>query len=163
MPTLLRPALTSLLVTLLLAGCADKPTRHTGSTAPRSSSTSSLQETGAHPSESSTSQRARHHSSPRQSTSDEKLPDNTGIPACDDYLASYRACHRAAKIYAPGIIEQRYQLMRTSLLKDSLDPNIRPQLSERCNALAESLRTALHGKACIPDPAESGTAATPSH
>ncbi len=76
------------------------------------------------------------------------LPAHTGIAACDDYLSSYRACHRAAGIFAPGQIEPRYQEMRRSLLRDSMDPDIRPVLAARCNALARSLRQALHGRPC---------------
>lgn len=82
------------------------------------------------------------------------LPANTGIAACEDYLASYRACHRAAGIYAPDQIESHYQQMRQSLLRDSLKPEIRPQLAARCNSLAGTLRQALHGKACTPVPAD---------
>ena len=33
------------------------------------------------------------------------LPEHTGIPACDDYLSSYLACHRAAAIYAPDQLQ----------------------------------------------------------
>ncbi|MBV8158217.1 MAG: hypothetical protein JO278_11205, partial [Dyella sp.] len=43
-----------------------------------------------------------------------------------------------------------YEAMRDSLLRDSQDPNTRPQLSGRCTALAQTLRQALHGKACGP-------------
>lgn len=82
------------------------------------------------------------------------LPEQTGIPACDDYLASYKACHRAANIYAPTDIAHRYELMRKSLLRDSLDPASHDQMAARCNALATSLRDALHGKACQPLPAD---------
>jgi len=81
------------------------------------------------------------------------LPDKTGIPACDDYLSSYMACHRAAEIYAPDQLESRYEAMRTSLLRDSLKPNIRPQLASRCNSLSSQLRQALHGKSCAENPA----------
>jgi hypothetical protein len=88
---------------------------------------------------------------------DAALPRHTGIPACDDYLASYRACHRAAAIYAPDQIESHYQQMRRSLLRDSLRPEIRPQLAARCNSLAGTLRQALHGKACEADPTTSGS------
>lgn len=82
------------------------------------------------------------------------LPSRTGIAACDDYLASYRACHRAAGIFAPDQVEPRYREMRQSLLRDSIDPHIRPQLATRCNALARSMREALHGRSCqaIPEP-----------
>lgn len=85
--------------------------------------------------------------------SDADLSDRTGIAACDDYLSSYLACHRAAKIFAPDQLQDRYEAMRTSLLRDSRNPDIRPQLAERCNSLARSLRQALHGKSCAASPA----------
>lgn len=81
------------------------------------------------------------------------LPGRTGIAACDDYLSSYLACHRAAQIYAADQLQSRYDAMRTSLLRDSMDANIRPQLANRCNSLATQLRETLHGKACAPTPA----------
>lgn len=82
-----------------------------------------------------------------------KLPQSTGIAACDDYLASYKGCHLAAHVYAPGQIEAHYQAMRTSLLRDSQDPAIRPQLAARCNALARQLRTVLRDRPCSVEPA----------
>jgi hypothetical protein len=85
----------------------------------------------------------------------------TGIPACDDYLASYRGCHRAAQIYAPDTIEQHYQDMRDSLLKQSKDPDTRDQLAARCTSLANSLKQALHGKACEPDQPAGASSAQP--
>ncbi len=81
------------------------------------------------------------------------LPDQTGIAACDDYLSSYLACHRAAGIFAPDQLQSRYEAMRTNLLRDSQNPDVRPQLAERCNSLARSLRDALHGKSCAANPA----------
>lgn len=77
----------------------------------------------------------------------------TGIAACDDYLSSYLACHRAAQIYVPSQLQPRYEAMRSSLLRDAKNPQIRPQLSARCNSLATQLRQALHGKSCASAPA----------
>lgn len=91
------------------------------------------------------------------------LPDNTGIPACDDYLASYVACHRAAAIYAPDQIESHYEDMRSSLLRDSQDPAVRPQLGARCTSLAVQLKQALHGKSCGPLPPAPAGSASGSH
>jgi hypothetical protein len=88
------------------------------------------------------------------------LPDSTGIAACDDYLASYVACHRAAAIYQPEQIQGRYEAMRTSLLRDAQDPQIRPQMAARCNALASQLRQALHGKSCESPIATPGSASS---
>jgi hypothetical protein len=148
MPKHLRPALAGLLASLLLSGCADKPTRPVSPPGTASAAAKSNRDAAT----------TRHHRTTKEARvekkaeADEKLPANTGIAACDDYLASYRACHRAAQIYPPDQIEMRYEMMRHSLLRDSLDPNIRPQLAERCNALAGSLRQALHGKSCAAEP-----------
>jgi hypothetical protein len=86
------------------------------------------------------------------------LPDHTGIPACDDYLSSYLACHRAAHVFPPDQLQERYEMMRTTLLRDSQNPQTRPYEAKRCNALAQVLRDALHGKSCDAAPAPAGTA-----
>jgi hypothetical protein len=147
---------------LLLAGCASHPSRSTGTTganpppqatseshpAPTAQGNESATETHTH-------RTTEHATSAAEQTS--QLPDNTGIPACDDYLASYVACHRAAAIYKPDQIQGRYEAMRTSLLRDSQDPEIRPQLTARCNSLASQLRQALHGKSCEGSPASAAS------
>jgi hypothetical protein len=84
----------------------------------------------------------------------------TGIPACDAYLASYVACHRTAAIFPPDQIQAHYQDMRASLLHDSLDPTVRPQLGARCIALTQQLKQVLRGQSCATasasSPASSG-------
>lgn len=140
MPILPRTALAATMVAgLLLAGCAKHSTTRPTPPLTTSSTTPS----------SSTSR----HGQATTSSADDGLPDRTGIAACDDYLSSYLACHRAAKIFAPDQLQARYEAMRTTLLRDSQNPDIRPQLAERCNSLARSLRQALHGKPCATDPA----------
>ncbi|HET6807005.1 MAG TPA: hypothetical protein VFH59_16340 [Frateuria sp.] len=160
--TLPRPIFALLGAGLLLAGCASHPARPgaTGTSQPQSS-----QETpsapGTRSSESRTASHAAHgNRAATTTTAPERageLPQNTGVPACDDYLASYLACHRAAAIYKPDELQGRYEAMRTSLLRDSQDPAIRPNLAERCNSLASQLRQALHGKSCEGSPAPSGS------
>lgn len=140
---------------LVLAGCADKTTRPT--TTPATTGSSSTTSTQGTTTRSSTAV-----SKPRAAkAATQSLPDNTGIQACDDYLASYMACHQAAGIYAPDQIEGRYEAMRNSLLKDSLDPTIRPQLERRCTSLSGQLHQALHGKACAAGPATATSSAKP--
>jgi hypothetical protein len=130
-----RITLAALLVgALSMAGCANKP-----ATRPANSGATS----GAHAATTSKSSITT-----ATKPAGKPLPSSTGIPACDDYLASYVACHRAAGIYSPDQIDPHYQDMRTSLLRDSLDPTIRPQLGARCTSLALQLRQALHGKSC---------------
>ncbi|MFA6228551.1 MAG: hypothetical protein WC617_00075 [Rhodanobacter sp.] len=153
MPVLNRLTLTLMISGgLLLAGCAQhQETRATPMSVKGGSASSSAD----------TAHRAHRPSSvvaaegaDNDSTS---LPRTTGIPACDDYLSSYIGCHQAAQIYAPGQLPSRYQAMRNSLLRDSQNPDIRPQLAARCNSLANQLREALHGKACTVSPAPSSS------
>jgi hypothetical protein len=145
MSTLSRLTPVLMITGLLLAGCAHQqpaaPTASTSTTATPSASRARTNHAG--------------HTAGARNTPDENanLPDSTGIAACDDYLSSYIACHRAAAIYAPDQLEYRYQAMRTSLLRDSQKPDVRPQLAARCNSLATQLRQALHGKSCVENPA----------
>lgn len=138
---------------LLLAGCAGHPAR-SGTGAPTAGA-EHPPSAPARPGESGSEAPAAHgtHRATPAAERTAKLPENTGVPACDDYLASYVACHRAAGIYKPDQIQDRYEAMRTSLLRDSQNPDIRPQLAARCNSLASQLRQALHGKACEGAPA----------
>jgi hypothetical protein len=137
----------ALLIAGLLVGCAHRETARR--TTPPSTTTSS-----------STATRSAHHAeraaSTRKAEENANLPDRTGIAACDDYLSSYLACHRAAGIYAPDQLEYRYEAMRTSLLRDSQKPDVRPQLAARCHSLATQLRQALHGKSCAENPPAAG-------
>ncbi|TAL92778.1 MAG: hypothetical protein EPN69_07985 [Rhodanobacter sp.] len=145
MSTSPRAALAAMMIAgLLLAGCAEHPTTRaqTPATPPPPRSTSASGST-SHPRTATNGRTASHAA----------LPDSTGIAACDDYLSSYLACHRAAGIFVPDQLQSRYEAMRTNLLRDSQDPDIRPQLAERCNSLARSLREALHGKSCAANPA----------
>lgn len=142
MPNLSRPILAVALGGLLLAGCAQhpatkatRPARTTDTTPPSSPGVS------------------RQHTSSASSTTTHRQAestDSTGIAACDDYLSSYLACHRAAEIYPPEQLQSRYEAMRSSLLKDAKNPDIRPQLRARCNSLATQLRQVLDGKSCAP-------------
>jgi hypothetical protein len=147
-------SLASMLAAMLIGGCADQSTRPTAAT----STSRTIHGQGASAQTGHRAGRAQAGSTGAVATPSEKLPAQTGIAACDEYLASYKACHRAAGIYAPGQLDYRYRMMRTSLLRDSLDPDTRPQLAARCNSLALSLRDALHGKSCAIEPAHAGTA-----
>ena len=153
MPTLSRLTPALVIAGLLLAGCAhQQPTTRTSS---RSSSSTT---TASPATRTSSATRGEHAAATGNKTLDNaNLPDNTGIAACDDYLSSYLACHRAAAIYAPDQLQSRYQAMRTSLLRDSQNPDIRPQLAARCNSLATQLRQALHGKSCAENPVPAGS------
>jgi hypothetical protein len=73
----------------------------------------------------------------------------TGIPACDTYLNSYLACHRAAGTY-PGdaALQTHYQAMRDTLLQEANDPGVRPYLANRCAGLTRQMQDALQGRSC---------------
>lgn len=85
------------------------------------------------------------------------LPDSTGIAACDEYLASYKSCHLVAGVFARDQIDSRYDMMRTSLLRQSQDPDMRDQLGARCSSLAGQLKDVLKGRSCADTPAPAST------
>lgn len=147
MSTLPRLVLAAVVTSLLLAACANHPaTRPHANTA--SAPNSATGNTSRH-------SETHRHNAPTGAAeqADDTASERTGIPACDDYLTSYMACHRAAAIYTPEQLPLRYQAIRTSLLRDSKNPKIRPHLADRCNSLARTLREALHGKSCETNPA----------
>jgi hypothetical protein len=154
MPTPFRVVLGAIAAGALLVGCAHNQTAPQNRTVTKSapSGATTAPAPARHTTE-RTRKAAAASAANATPTVSATLPERTGIAACDDYLASYLACHRAAKIYAPDQLQSRYEAMRTSLLRDSMDADIRPQLANRCNSLATQLRQALHGKACAPIPA----------
>lgn len=81
-----------------------------------------------------------------------QAPVVTGIPACDSYLSSYLACHRAAGLFPPAQLPARLEAMRSVLLRDSQDPTVRPHLATRCHSLTNQLQRALQGKSCVENP-----------
>jgi len=154
MPRLTMLAMVATLATVV--GCAHQPPPKTTTTITTTRNTVTPVSTTT-----TTAQRAPHRATADDSSTaaaPANLPATTGIPACDDYLASYMACHRAANIFvAPGQLQSHYNEMRTGLLRDSQDPDIRPQLAARCNSLASQLRDALHGKSCDVNAAPAST------
>jgi len=142
---------------LALAACSDHKTRPattTEHTAAPATTTTTTTTTGGTPAKRSTGSGT---GTPKAGKKDAPLPDSTGIAACDEYLASYKSCHLAAGIYARDQIESRYDMMRTSLLRQSQDPDMRGQLGARCTSLATQLKEALHGKSCADVPAPAST------
>ena len=130
-------------VTLLVAGCANQGTKPTTTT----------------PAPAPTAQSGSRTSTPSHAPASSPLPsEKTGIPACDDYLASYKGCHRAAGIYAPDTIDKHYREMRDTLVEESRDKSKRADLATRCVSLTNLLKKALHGKSCAPaQPAEASS------
>ena len=142
---------------VILAGCSNKPeTRPTGTT--HGATTTSTGGSRA----TSTGGTTRTRTGTVTTSGGKPLPESTGIPACDDYLSSYVACHTAAGVYPPDQIQSRFEDMRSSLLQDSVDPTTRPQLGARCTALAKQLRATLQGKSCG-QASPAGTASGGSH
>jgi hypothetical protein len=144
---------------LALAACADhKPkttTTQTVTASPSSTSTTTKSRTATTSVTSVPASKTRSGTTPAPASG--PLPDSTGIAACDEYLASYKSCHLAAGVFARDQIEPRYEMMRTSLLRQSQDPDMRDQLQNRCVSLASQLKDALHGKSCADTPAPAST------
>ncbi|NID15254.1 hypothetical protein HBF32_07235 [Luteibacter yeojuensis] len=138
---------------LALAACSDHKTRPDTATGRTATTTTTTTSAPANRSSTSTTTPAPRSGSKKEAA----LPENTGIAACDEYLASYKSCHLAAGVYARDQIENRYELMRTSLLRQSQDPDMRGQLDARCTSLANQLKEALHGKSCADVPAPAST------
>jgi len=143
---------------VILAGCSNKPETRPTTTAARTTTTTSSQQASRAAVAASVAGSAKTRTGTVTSSGGAPLPNSTGIPACDDYLASYMSCHAAANVYTPDQLQSRYQDMRTSLLQDSVDPAKRPLMGARCTALAKQMREALKGKSCAPiSPASNST------
>jgi hypothetical protein len=146
---------------LALAACADhkpKPATTQTVTASPSSTSTTKSRTGTTSVTNVPASKTKSGTTPTTPTAASgPLPDSTGIAACDEYLASYKSCHLAAGVFARDQIEPRYEMMRTSLLRQSQDPDMRDQLQNRCVSLASQLKDALHGKSCADTPAPAST------
>lgn len=146
MRTFSRALTFSALCVLALSGCASHPQRAQPAKNP-----------GPPPSRAAQPAQAN----PTGTAPDEELPPAPdgmiGVASCDQYLSTYKACHRAAGIFAPGQLEARYQSMRNGLLRDARDPVKRAALDQRCQALARQLQDALHGKSCNAAPGSSSS------
>jgi hypothetical protein len=157
MHTLIRRIVPLACCAIALAACSDNKPRPTATRTQTVTATS----TSSAPAKSATTA-SKAASGTRSTTktttsADAPLPQSTGIAACDEYLASYKSCHLAAGIFARDQIETRYDMMRTSLLRQSQDPDMRNQLPNRCASLANQLKDALHGKSCADTPAPAST------
>ncbi|SEM20819.1 hypothetical protein SAMN02800694_0181 [Luteibacter sp. UNCMF331Sha3.1] len=141
---------------LAIVACSDHTTKPTTTTS-RTVTTTATPAAGTKTSTTTTSSTGGTRTTTRATTKDAPLPESTGIASCDEYLASYKTCHLAAGIYARDQIDGRYEMMRTSLLKQSQDPDMRDQLGNRCTSLATQLKEALHGKSCADVPAPAST------
>lgn len=149
MSTTLRTALPFAIACSLLASCAGQR-EHAASIAPVTSEQTPTRAPSEHKrAPRTTTESTTTATSPSGNAQSSQMPDQmVGVAACDQYLSTYKACHRAAHIFAPDQIDARYDMMRNSLLRDSQDPAKRASLDQRCRALANQLTDALHGKSC---------------
>lgn len=145
----------SLTCALILGGCAGHPQRTSGSEGMQSVVAPAPQRS-QRPSPSRQMELIPKNAgpSPAQAGPNEMV----GVASCDQYLSTYKACHRAAGIFAPDQIDARYDMMRGTLLRDAKDPAKRAALDQRCRALSKQLNDALHGKSCNAVPVPASTA-----
>ncbi|QWT20933.1 hypothetical protein KPL74_02725 [Bacillus sp. NP157] len=142
---------------IALAGCSDNKPKPTATQTVTAAPSSTAKPRTATTSVTSTPAAKKTGTTAAAAAKAGPLPDSTGIASCDEYLASYKSCHLAAGIFARDQIEPRYEMMRTSLLRQSQDPDMRDQLQNRCVSLASQLKDALHGKSCADTPAPAST------
>lgn len=72
----------------------------------------------------------------------------TGIEVCDEYLASYKACHSVIGAYSPEDIDGRLAALRVNWLAKARDPAQRPLLEEQCQSLTATMKEALNDREC---------------
>ncbi len=72
----------------------------------------------------------------------------TGVPVCDNYLASYRQCHTTIGQTAPAAIDQNFERLRDSMVRQSGTPEGRAQISGQCKGLAALVQEALGSRKC---------------
>jgi hypothetical protein len=75
-----------------------------------------------------------------------------GVESCDDYLETYRSCHRVIAMYPPDSIEERFQTLRARLVENARDPAKHDGLALQCESLARDMETALDGRDCPDEP-----------
>ena len=145
---------------LVLTACADhkaRPQPTTTHTVVASSGTATTAHSSTTTGTTAATRSGTRGSAATSTTKAAPLPDSTGIAACDEYLASYKSCHLVAGVFARDQIDSRYEMMRTSLLRQSQDPDMRDQLGARCSSLAGQLKDVLKGRSCADTPAPAST------
>ncbi len=74
----------------------------------------------------------------------------TGVSVCDEYLASYRGCHRVIGTTDPAVAEQRLESLRANWQSLARDPDQRETLVSQCQNLTDLMKDALNGRSCEP-------------
>ncbi len=72
----------------------------------------------------------------------------TGVPVCDQYLASYRQCHTTIGQATPAAIDANFERLRDSMVRQSGTPEGRAQISGQCKGLAALVQESLGGRKC---------------
>lgn len=130
---------------LLAVGCA-KQTRDAPASAPTPVPSASASSSSVRPTVSSPAKpKPAAPVAPRV-----ELPEHTGVKACEDYLATYKACHRVIGAYAPDAIDQKYDELRSNLLQRSTTDEGKTQIQNQCASLAATMKEALNDRECTP-------------
>lgn len=144
---------TLLATTLILGACARQQTRDNRDTAPEADDATSAAAPIA-PS-APVAAPAPPAASPQQEPQDQSTQlahdahiQFTGIQACDEYLASYKACHSVIGSYAPEQIGERLSMLRATWLEKARDPDQREALEAQCNSVTATMQEALNGREC---------------
>lgn len=72
----------------------------------------------------------------------------TGVPICDRYLASFRQCQSTIGQNTPQQIDQRYERIRSALMRKSGTPEGRAEISKSCKVLERAMQAGLGERKC---------------
>lgn len=140
-------AVPSVMMVMLLAACAQPQTRQDrGPATPSSGESVPIAPTAAEAAPSPAAASAP--ASPEAPIVSDVHIQFTGIQVCDDYLASYKACHYVIGTYATNQIDERLTMLKNAWLERARDPEQREALEVQCNSVAESMKEALNGRKC---------------
>lgn len=66
---------------------------------------------------------------------------------CDEYLATYKACHTVIGT-APDTLDERLNRLRTTWQERARDPAQHEALTAQCQNLTDTMKEALNGRDC---------------
>lgn len=75
----------------------------------------------------------------------------TGVQVCDEYLASYKACHATINVVPAEQLDERLAQLRTTLLAKAQNPEERDSMEALCQSLTKTMQEALNGRECEVD------------
>ncbi len=133
-------------VTLALGACAQRPTRDE---APRSAPTPrSAPSAPSAPAAAPAPPAAAAPSAPLAATPEDAPREFTGIAVCDEYLATYKACHSVIGAYSADAMNERLNGLRTTWQERARDPAQHESLTVQCQNLTDTMKEALDGRDC---------------